>query len=116
MDISPCPASRICTRRDFMRLGVGAFGLTLTGFRFATTYSKRIGLPNSVMVEESNMLHDRRSPILVLGVMLLFAASACGQDKPYNGPACNRNLDNYFTKEVWPKVGAALCLQCHKKG
>jgi hypothetical protein len=28
----------------------------------------------------------------------------------------NRNLDDYFVKEVWPKVGAPLCVQCHIRG
>jgi hypothetical protein len=62
------------------------------------------------------MLHNRRVPVLGFGVLLLFAAGLGGQEKPYNGPACNRGLDDYFSKEVWPKVGAALCVQCHKKG
>ena len=58
-----------------------------------------------------------RSVVLVLGALIVLSSAARGQDnKPYNGPASNRNLDDYFVKEVWPKVGAALCLQCHKKG
>jgi len=38
------------------------------------------------------------------------------EKQPYAGPACTRPLDDYFAKEVWPKVGSALCLQCHKPG
>ncbi len=58
-----------------------------------------------------------RSVVIILGVLALPPLTARGQDaKPYNGPACNRNLDDYFVKEVWPKVGAVLCVQCHIKG
>src|SRR5881227_1349029 len=60
---------------------------------------------------------ETRSVVLVLSALLVLSSGARSQEpKPYNGPACNRNLDDYFVKEVWPKVGAALCLQCHKKG
>lgn len=38
------------------------------------------------------------------------------KEKPYAGPSCNRVLDDYFAREVWPKVGATLCIQCHKVG
>jgi len=58
-----------------------------------------------------------RSAMLVLGALVVLSPGARGQDsKPYTGPASNRNLDDYFVKEVWPKVGAVLCLQCHIKG
>src|ERR1043165_998642 len=53
---------------------------------------------------------------VVLFACLTLAAGAHGQEKPYPAPAVNPSLDDYFTKEVWPKVGSALCLQCHKKG
>lgn len=52
-------------------------------------------------------------------LIILSVISACAgaqETKPYNGPACTRVLDDYFVKEVWPKVGAALCVQCHVKG
>ena len=58
-----------------------------------------------------------RSSVLVIGFLLVFGAEVRSQPtKPYDGPACNRNLDDYFVKEVWPKVGAVLCVQCHIKG
>jgi hypothetical protein len=48
---------------------------------------------------------------------MAFSAGVRGEDKqPYNGPACTRNGDDYFAREVWAKVGAALCVQCHKPG
>jgi hypothetical protein len=36
--------------------------------------------------------------------------------KPYDGPACTAPADDYFTTEVWAKVGAQSCLTCHKEG
>jgi hypothetical protein len=58
-----------------------------------------------------------RCSALLVGALLMLAAVLRAQDgKPYAGPACTRPLDDYFAKEVWPKVGAALCLQCHRKG
>jgi hypothetical protein len=63
------------------------------------------------------MSFETRSAVLIFCALLLASPGAYGQEqKPYTGPACNRNLDDYFVKEVWPKVGGALCLQCHKKG
>ena len=63
------------------------------------------------------MSFETRSVVLMVSALLVFSAGARGQEqKAYNGPACNRNLDDYFVKEVWPKVGALLCVQCHKKG
>ncbi len=63
------------------------------------------------------MTFTMRSLALVFCCVLLLSAGARGEDKaPYSGPACTRNVDDYFTKEVWAKVGAALCVQCHKQG
>jgi len=63
------------------------------------------------------MSFKTRAVIAALGSVLVLTPIARSQDtKPYNGPACNRVLDDYFAKEVWPKVGSVLCLQCHKKG
>lgn len=53
----------------------------------------------------------------LLGSLMVFSAVVRGQEqKPYSGPACNRNVEDYFVKEVWGNVGAAKCLQCHKAG
>ncbi len=81
------------------------------------------------------MAFAARSVVLVLCSLMAGAATARGQDnKPYNGPACTqpvaeggaaggtptaraaRNFDDYFAKEVWPKVGAVRCVTCHKQG
>src|SRR4051794_6590984 len=66
---------------------------------------------------DSLMSVATRSLLLVLCSLVTSAAGARGADeKLYNGPACGRNLDEYFAKEVWAKVGATLCVQCHKAG
>jgi len=52
--------------------------------------------------------------VAALAAGLLFAPAQ--EPKPYVGPACNAALDDYFTREVWPKVGSALCVTCHKAG
>src|SRR5262245_37046803 len=63
------------------------------------------------------MMFRPRLLLLTLGCFSMLAANANAQpSKSYAGPTINRNLDDYFVKEVWPKVGAVACLQCHKKG
>ncbi len=58
-----------------------------------------------------------RSAILALCSILILTASVRAQDvKPKTTPASNPSLDDYFVKELWPKVGAVLCVQCHIKG
>jgi hypothetical protein len=45
------------------------------------------------------------------------AVGVRGQEtKPYAGPACAAVVDNFFKDEVWAKVGAPVCLTCHKPG
>src|SRR4051794_38408097 len=34
----------------------------------------------------------------------------------YSGAACAAGPDGFFASEVWPKVGARTCLECHKAG
>ena len=55
----------------------------------------------------------------VVGSLLSLAVGSCvfGQDKKSaEAPPCTRPVDDYFTNEVWAKVGASLCVQCHKVG
>ena len=47
---------------------------------------------------------------------LLSVAVASGQEKKIDAPPCGRNVDDYFAKEVWAKVGNVLCVNCHKTG
>ncbi|MFO0864582.1 MAG: DUF1592 domain-containing protein [Gemmataceae bacterium] len=57
-----------------------------------------------------------------LGVCMILVSGASAQEpkandaKPYAGAACTRPIADFFAKEVWAKVGSALCLQCHKQG
>ena len=62
------------------------------------------------------MSFEARSAVLVLCSLMACSAAARGEGKEaYPGPACSRNLDDYFAKEVWPKVGSVLCVNCHKQ-
>ena len=63
-----------------------------------------------------------RMGYLALGFCFALASGAHAQEAkskdaaPYAGAACTRPNADYFEKEVWAKVGSALCLQCHKQG
>jgi hypothetical protein len=58
-----------------------------------------------------------RSVVLGACSLMVCLAAARGEDsKVYSGPACTGAVDDYFAREVWPKVGSALCLNCHKEG
>src|SRR5208283_682397 len=67
--------------------------------------------------EGFEMTFAKFSVFLVLCSLMVFTAVGLGEDKkPDNGPPCSRNVDDYFAKEVWAKVGAVLCVNCHKAG
>src|SRR5436305_1622838 len=58
-----------------------------------------------------------RSFVLVLGAGLALGSGARGEEKkPYAGAGCAAPVDSFFTDEVWARVGAQVCLTCHKKG
>lgn len=47
----------------------------------------------------------------------MLAVGASGAElKPYSGAGCAAVVDEFFTDEVWGKVGAQSCLKCHKPG
>src|SRR4051812_40370000 len=63
------------------------------------------------------MSFETRSLVLVLCASILVSAEGRGEDiTPYAGPACARDGDDYFAREVWDNVGALRCVQCHKPG
>jgi hypothetical protein len=63
------------------------------------------------------MPFEARPSLFVVCPVLAISATVRAQERaPYVGPACTRNVDNYFTKEVWPKVASVQCLNCHKPG
>src|SRR4051812_31283232 len=48
--------------------------------------------------------------------MALSSVGRGGDIEPHKGPACGRDGIGTFEAEVWDKVGALRCLQCHQKG
>jgi hypothetical protein len=61
-------------------------------------------------------LMKRSVMLVVCSVMVVSAASRGEEKQPDNVRACGRNVDDYFTKEVWAKVGSARCVNCHREG
>jgi hypothetical protein len=70
-----------------------------------------------------------RAVALILTAILLFAATALSDKetasaggkadagvKSYTGASCGAISGDFFANEVWPKVGAHSCLECHKAG
>lgn len=56
-------------------------------------------------------------PVALMATLLAPLAKASGEDAPLAAPpACMAAVDNYFVEEVWTKVGAQKCLNCHKAG
>lgn len=53
--------------------------------------------------------------IAVAALALPHRASA-EEGKAYAGPACAAPVDDFFVGQVWAKVGAQRCLECHKPG
>lgn len=62
------------------------------------------------------MFHRWRPIVGFVCVLVLSGAGQSQEPKAYTGAACNRPADEFFVKEVWTKVGASLCVQCHKVG
>ena len=63
------------------------------------------------------MTFGTRSILPALLALALLAAAARGAElKPYSGAGCAAVVDEFFTDEVWAKVGAQSCLKCHKSG
>ncbi len=63
------------------------------------------------------MTYEARPLVLALCSLIALPAGGLGQDvTPESGPACGRDLDDYFVREVWGNVWANQCLQCHTIG
>ena len=55
--------------------------------------------------------------VAVLAAWTGLVAVASGDVQPaYTGAACAAGVDPFFTDEVWVKVGAQTCLECHRAG
>ncbi|MFO0928759.1 MAG: hypothetical protein U0736_17350 [Gemmataceae bacterium] len=59
------------------------------------------------------MACEKHWAVLALAAGLVGLAVRAEEKKPYTGAACTRAADDYFTREVWPKVAAPVCLTCH---
>jgi hypothetical protein len=58
-------------------------------------------------------------PVRIWSSVVMVAALVCGargEEKPYTGAACAAPVDDFFKDQVWGKIGAQICLTCHKKG
>ena len=53
---------------------------------------------------------------LIVLAVFLSAITRADSNQAYNGPAWAAPLDDFFANQVWPKVGAKTCLECHKTG
>lgn len=51
---------------------------------------------------------------LVALCTLCVVGAARSAEAPYSGALCSAPPDPAFTREVWEKVGAQICLECHK--
>jgi hypothetical protein len=53
---------------------------------------------------------------LVVAGLVLTANAWADEKAAYTGAGCAAPVDDFFKEEVWGKVGAQICLTCHKKG
>src|SRR3954469_2109356 len=59
------------------------------------------------------------APSLIASLITCLAISAqvsAAGNTDYSGPTCLAAPDDFFVNEVWGKVGARSCLECHKVG
>ncbi len=77
-------------------------------------------IPTEVAMPSSNRTPTFIAPNLLVAFCLLII---CAPEKPAfaSDPVIcpkseNQGFDNYFSKEVWPKVGRSECMKCHKAG
>ena len=71
----------------------------------------------------ATMSSSVRTLLLFLAASLGLVAGVRGdkkdereETKPSGGAACAAAVDDFFANEVWAKVGARSCLECHKPG
>src|SRR5579871_1146945 len=73
--------------------------------------------PRNAVREEGREMAVKTWAAMVVASSLVVAATAgAGEKQPDNAPACTGAVDDYFAKEVWAKVGSALCVNCHREG
>ncbi len=57
-----------------------------------------------------------RAFFFVILFSLVPATARADDAKVYTGPACMAAGRDFFLDEIWPKIGAQSCLECHKEG
>src|SRR5690242_1935766 len=59
-----------------------------------------------------------RTVALILASLAIMdvAATRGDEPKPYSGAGCSAPVDEFFINEVWGKVAAQSCVNCHKEG
>lgn len=66
----------------------------------------------------TTVIVQMKSKSLIASAALLVAltiAVSLADDQTPCPATTNESLDRYFAREVWPKVGAAECVKCHKQ-
>lgn len=67
------------------------------------------------MVVVPNMSRVARF-IAIIATLCLAGGARGGETAVYSGSACAASSKTFFVNEVWAKVGAQTCLECHKAG
>lgn len=57
-----------------------------------------------------------RIAAITLATIFLVASIAAGQQPAAYTGRCAAPVDDYFAEEVWARIGAQVCLTCHKSG
>jgi hypothetical protein len=79
--------------------------------------TRHFRLAPALILFSGKMSFTTRAVVLVICSLMVVSAKGRGEEKtPDKRPACNRDVDDYFAKEVWPKVGSILCVNCHREG
>jgi hypothetical protein len=61
-------------------------------------------------------LRTRTFGFILAACAIVCAAARDDDKKPYTEATCGATAQDFFANEVWTKVGAHSCLECHKAG
>src|SRR5579863_1400966 len=117
MTLDPC---RLTARRKFyyyQTFAQSVFAANRPSAREPADCSDRNGDRPNPAAEGCPMKFEARPLILAFCLLGVLPADGSGEDvTPYSGPACRRDGDDYFDREVWDNVAAVRCVQCHEEG